>query len=154
MAPVHGHGPIPFMAMAPFHSWPWRIPFMAMVLSLSHPHNCHCRTPKPLVHALAHGLRMACASTPRVFRLNRSIPGIKTCWRWGSFRGVAAVDRGDHRTSRIFKILGPKSRDLAPGAAPRAGTHLALFARVERPKLTAYWLRATIEPLSGHCRAP
>jgi len=41
MAPIHGptygHGPIPFMAMAhsthghgAFHSWPWRIPFMAM----------------------------------------------------------------------------------------------------------------------------
>jgi len=58
MAPVHGYGPIPFMAMAPFHSWPWRIPFMAMVLSLSHPYNCHCRTPKPLAHALAHGLRI------------------------------------------------------------------------------------------------
>jgi len=40
---IHGHGPIPFMAMA---------------LSLSQPHNCHCRTPKSLVHALAHGLRI------------------------------------------------------------------------------------------------
>jgi len=77
MAPVHGHGLIPFMAMAPFHSWLWRIPFMAMVLSLSHPYNCHCRTPKPLAYALAHGLR----TPPRGFRLNRSIPGIKICWR-------------------------------------------------------------------------
>jgi len=38
MAPMHGptygHGPIPFMAMAPFHSWPWRIPFMAMAHSI------------------------------------------------------------------------------------------------------------------------
>jgi len=25
--------------------------------------------------------RMACALPPRGFRLNRSIPGIKTCWR-------------------------------------------------------------------------
>jgi len=98
--------------------------------------------------------RMAYASPPRGFRLNRSIPGIKIYWRWGWFWGVAAVDRGDHRTLRIFKILGPKSRDLAPGAAPRAGTYLAQFARVKRPKLAAYWLRATIEPLSGHCRAP
>ncbi len=35
--PTYGHGPIPFMAMALFHSWPWPysihghgpIPFMA-----------------------------------------------------------------------------------------------------------------------------
>ena len=47
MAPVHGHGPIPFMAMA--HS---------MVLSLSPPPNCHYRTHKPLTYALAHGLRI------------------------------------------------------------------------------------------------
>ncbi len=98
--------------------------------------------------------RMACVSPPRGFRLNRSIPGIKTCWRQRSFRGVAAVDRGDHRISRIFKILGLKSCDLAPGAAPRVGTYLALFTRVMRSKLAAYQLRATIEPLSGHCRAP
>ena len=108
MAPVHGHGPIPFMAMAPFHSWPWRIPFMPMVLSLSHPHNCHRRTPKPW----RMPWRIACASPPRGFRLNRSIPGIKICWRWGWFWGVAAVDRGDHRTSRFLKILGGKSRDF------------------------------------------
>ena len=37
MTPVHGHGPISFMAM---------------ILSLSHPYNYHCRTPKPLAHAL------------------------------------------------------------------------------------------------------
>ncbi len=52
------------MAMALFHSWPWRIPFMAMVLSLSHPHNCHCRTPKPLAHALAHTLAHGLRITP------------------------------------------------------------------------------------------
>jgi len=35
--PTYGPGPIPFMAMAPFHSWPWRIPFMAMALFHSWP---------------------------------------------------------------------------------------------------------------------
>jgi len=32
MTPVHGHGPIPFMAIALFHSWPW-------------PHSIHGRGP-------------------------------------------------------------------------------------------------------------
>jgi len=58
MAPVHGHGA--------FHSWPWPhsihghgpVAVATPQLSLSHPYNCHCRTPKSLVHALAHGLRI------------------------------------------------------------------------------------------------
>ena len=67
MAPVHGHGPIPFMAIAPFQSWPWRIPFMAIApfqswpwripfMAMAHsihghgaflpwPWSCRCRTP-------------------------------------------------------------------------------------------------------------
>jgi len=105
---IHGHGPIPFMAMAHsihghgvFHLWPW---------------SCRCRTPITVTVAPLNPWRMpwrmACASPPRGSRLNRSIPGIKICWRWGSFRGVAAVDRGDHGTSRFLKILGGKSRDF------------------------------------------
>ena len=39
---------------------------MAMVLSLSHPHNCHCRTPKPLAHALAHALAHTLAHGLRI----------------------------------------------------------------------------------------
>jgi len=108
MAPVHGH--------SAFHSWPWRIPFMAMAPFHSWPWPCRCRNPTTVTVAPPNHWcmpwRMACASPPRGFRLNRSIPGIKTCWRWGWFRGVPTVDKGDHRTSRFFKILGPKSRDI------------------------------------------
>ncbi len=121
--PTYGPGPIPFMAMAPFHSWPWRIPFMAMA------HSIHGHGPIPfMAKAPIHGLspvavaphnctwqnvalypvRIARASPPRRFRANRSNPGIKSYWRWGWFRGVATVDRGDHGTSYIRIYIGHK----------------------------------------------
>ncbi len=85
--PIHGHGPIPFMAKA---------------LSLAH----HITTPgktSPYIRC-----RTARALPPRRFRANRLNPGIKSYWRWGWFRGVAAVDRGDHRTSYIRICIGHK----------------------------------------------
>ncbi len=121
--PTYGHGPIPFMAMAhsthghgAFHSWPWRIPFMAMApfhswpsppfmakaLSLSHHITAPGKT-SPYIR-----WRISRASPPRRFRANRLNPGIKSYWRWGWFRGVAAVDRGDHRTSYIRICIGHK----------------------------------------------
>ncbi len=127
MAPMHGptygYGPIPFMAMAhsihghgAFHSWPWRIPFMAIapfhswprlplmakVLSPAHPIAVPGRT-SPYIQ-----YRAARAPPPRRFRANRLNPGIKSYWRWGWFRGVAAVDRGDHGTSYIRVCIGHK----------------------------------------------
>ena len=40
---IHGHGPIPFMAMAPFHSWPW-------------PQSIHGHSPIPfMAKSLMHG---------------------------------------------------------------------------------------------------
>jgi len=136
MAPMHGptygHGPIPFMAMAlfhswpwphsihghgAFHSWPWRIPFMAMAHSI-HGHSPTLSMAKAL--SLAHHItapgktspyirsRIARASPPRRFRANRLNPGIKSYWRWGWFRGVTAVDKGDHGTSYIRICIGHK----------------------------------------------
>jgi len=105
---IHGHGPIPFMAMAhsihghgAFYSWP-RPPFMAKTLSLSHRITAPGK-PSPYIR-----YRMARASPPRRFRANRSNPGIKSYWRWGWFRGVATVDRGDHGTSYIRICIGHK----------------------------------------------
>jgi len=121
----HQHGPhawppcmAPLMAMAPFHSWPWRIPFMAMApfhswprppfmakalsLSLSHYVTAPGKT-SPYIRC-----RIAQASPPRRFRANRLNPGIKSSWRWGWFRGVAAVDRGDHGISYIRVCIGHK----------------------------------------------
>jgi len=55
-----------------------------------------CRTHK-------YRCRIGCAqrahTPPRGFYANRLILEIKTYWRWGWFRGVATVDKGDHRTS-------------------------------------------------------
>jgi len=98
---IHGHGPIPFMAMAPFHSWP-SPSFMAKALSLAH----HITAPgKTSPYILS---RTARASPWRRFRANRLNPGIKSYWRWGWFRGVAAVDKGDHGTSYIRICIGHK----------------------------------------------
>jgi hypothetical protein len=127
MAPMHGptygHGPIPFMAMAhsthghgAFHSWPWphsihghgafhswpSPSFMAKALSLAH----HITAPGKTSPYI--GCRTARASPPRRFRANRLNPGIKSYWRWGWFRGVATVDRGDHRTLYIRICIGHK----------------------------------------------
>ncbi len=96
---IHGHGPIPFMAMAPFHSWP-SPSFMAKALSLAH----HITAPGKTSPYI--GCRTARASPPRRFRANRLNPGIKSYWRWGWFRGVATVDRGDHGTSYIRICIG------------------------------------------------
>jgi len=72
MAPVHGHGPIPFMAMAPFLVWPW--PWTPT-------HGLGPIAVAPPLLSRRMSWRMACASPPRGFRLNRSIPGIKIYWR-------------------------------------------------------------------------
>jgi len=98
---IHGHSPIPFMAIAPFYSWP-RLPLMAKVLSPAHPIAVPGRT-SPYIQ-----YRAARAPPPRRFRANRLNPGIKSYWRWGWFRGVAAVDRGDHGTSYIRVCIGHK----------------------------------------------
>ncbi len=98
---IHGHGPIPFMAIAPFHSWP-SPSFMAKALSLAHHITAPGKT-SPYIRS-----RTARASPPRRFRANRLNPGIKSYWRWGWFRGVAAVDRGDHGTSYIRICIGHK----------------------------------------------
>ena len=104
------------MAMALFHSWPWphsihghgafhswpRPPIMAKVLSLSHHTNAPGQT-SPCIRC-----RIARASPPRRFRANRLNPGIKSYWRQGWFRGVAAVDRGDYGTSCIRICIGHK----------------------------------------------
>jgi len=101
---THGHGPIPFMAMALFHSWPW-------------PHSIHGQGPVAVAphRTITPGKtspyirsRIAQASPPRRFRANRSNPGIKSYWRWGWFRGVATVDKGDHGTSYIRICIGHK----------------------------------------------
>ncbi len=87
MAIAHGHGAfrswpwrIPFMAIALFHSWP-RPPFMAKVLSLSHRITTPGK-PSPYIR-----YRMAQASPPRRFRVNRSNPGIKVTGVGGSSGG-------------------------------------------------------------------
>jgi len=98
---IHGHGPIPFMAIAPFHSWP-SPSFMAKALSLAHQITAPGKT-SPYIRS-----RIARASPPRRFRANRLNPGIKSYWRWGWFRGVAAVDKGDHGTSYIRICIGHK----------------------------------------------
>jgi len=116
---IHGHGA--------FHSWPWRIPFMAMAHSIHGPipfmamaHSIHGHSPMAKALSLAHHItapgktspyirgRIAQASPPRRFRANRLNPGIKSYWRWGWFRGVAAVDKGDHGTSYIRICIGHK----------------------------------------------
>ncbi len=108
---IHGHGA--------FHSWPWRHsihgqgphlwprpPFMAKALSLSLSLSHYVTVPgktSPYIRC-----RTARALPPRRFRANRLNPGIKSSWRWGWFRGVAAVDRGDHGTSYIRVCIGHK----------------------------------------------
>jgi hypothetical protein len=98
---IYGHGPIPFMVIAPFHLWP-SPSFMAKALSLAHYITAPGKT-SPYIRS-----RIARASTPRRFRANRLNPGIKSYWRWGWFRGVATVDKGDHRTSYIRICIGHK----------------------------------------------
>ena len=71
---IHGHGPIPFMAIAPFHLWP-SPSFMAKALSLAHHITAPGKT-SPYIRS-----RTARASTPRRFRANRLNPGIKSYWR-------------------------------------------------------------------------
>jgi len=75
---------------------------MAKVLSPAHPIAVPGRT-SPYIQ-----YRAARAPPPRRFRANRLNPGIKSYWRWGWFRGVAAVDRGDHGTSYIRVCIGHK----------------------------------------------
>ncbi len=87
--------------MALFHLWP-RPPFMTKAVSLSH-HKAAPGKTSPHIRC-----RIARASPPPRFRANRSNPGIKSYWRWGWFRGVAAVDRGDHGTSYIRVCIGHK----------------------------------------------
>ena len=98
---IHGHGPIPFMAIALLYSWP-RPSFMAKALSLAHHITAPGKT-SPYIRC-----RTARALPPRRFRANRLNPGIKSYWRWGWFRGVATVDRGDHRTLYIRICIGHK----------------------------------------------
>ncbi len=114
MAPMHGptygHGPIPFMAMA--HSIHGHGPIPSMAKTPIHgqgpvtvavaPYNFTWQTVAiyPVSHAWAYSLRG--------FRANRSNPGIKSYSRWGWFRGVAAVDRGDHGTSYVRIYIGHK----------------------------------------------
>jgi len=112
MAPMHGptYGPlfhswpwrIPFMAMAPFHLWP-RPPFMAKALSLSLSHYITSPgKPSPYIRCRMPG------RVTNVDFARRSNPGIKSYSRWGWFRGVAAVDRGDHGISYIRICIGHK----------------------------------------------
>jgi len=77
---------------------------MAKALSLSLSH--YVTAPGKI--SLYIRCRIARASPPRRFRANRLNPGIKSSWRWGWFRGVAAVDRGDHGTSYIRVCIGHK----------------------------------------------
>ena len=84
----------------------YSLSFTAIILSYTHAY----RIPVAVVYTgLSH---TSLGVTPARIHPNRSIPGIKIYRRWGWFRGVAAVDRGDHGTSRFFK---KKSRDLARG---------------------------------------
>ncbi len=108
--PTYGHGPIPFMAMA--HSIHGHGPIPSMAKTPIHgqgpvtvavaPYNFTWQTVAiyPVSHAWAYSLRG--------FRANRSNPGIKSYSRWGWFRGVAAVDRGDHGTSYVRIYIGHK----------------------------------------------
>jgi len=43
-------------------------------------------------------------SIPRRNRLNRSIPGSLSGWRWGWLRGTLPESPVDHRTSKLLKI--------------------------------------------------
>ena len=153
----------PLMAMALFHSWPWRIPLMAMAHSIhghgafhswpwpysihGHgafhtwpwPYSIHGQVPAFMAKALSlsHHItapgttspyircRIARASPPRRFRANRLNPGIKSCLRWGWFRGVAAVDRGDHGTSYIRICIGHKW-----GMRASMGARMAIYAHI------------------------
>jgi len=78
--PIHGQGPV---AVAP--------------------HNCTYQN--VVIYPVSHSPGV---TPPRRFRANRSNPGIKSYWGWGWFRGVAAVDRGDHGTSYIRVYIGHK----------------------------------------------
>ncbi len=100
-----------------------------------------------LAHALAHGLYITHARISP-----ESIDsGDQNLLALGVVLGGRYRRKG---RSQNIKILGSKSYDLAPGAAPRVGIYLALFTRAIRPELAIYWLRATIELLSGYYRAP